>query len=168
MIAALDVRYDEDPLTGQAAAVIFERWDDAAPLAEYTATFDGIAPYVPGQFFKRELPCLLAVLGKISEPLDQIIVDGFVALGDKPGLGMHLWEALDRTLAVIGVAKSHFRFATPIEVIRGSSKRPLYVTAAGIDPSAAAEAIHRMHGTHRIPTLLKRVDRLTKLVGLKA
>jgi deoxyribonuclease V len=68
MIAALDVRYDEDALSGQAAAVIFERWDDAAPLAEYTAIFDGVAPYVPGQFFKRELPCLLAVLGKIDEP----------------------------------------------------------------------------------------------------
>ena len=96
MIAALDVRYDEDALTGQGAAVVFEQWDDAVPLAEYTATFNGIEPYVPGQFFKRELPCLLAVLEKVREPLDQIIVDGFVSLGDRPGLGMHLWEALDR------------------------------------------------------------------------
>lgn len=60
MIAALDVRYD-DGLTGQGAAVVFGQWDDAAPLAEYTATFKGVEPYVPGQFFKRELPCLLAV-----------------------------------------------------------------------------------------------------------
>ena len=168
MIAALDVRYDEDALTGHGAAVVFERWDDAVPLAEYTAAFNGIDPYVPGQFFKRELPCLLAVLEKVSEPLDQIIVDGFVSLGDKPGLGMHLWEALDRKVAVIGVAKSHFRFATPVEVVRGSSKRPLYVTAVGIDPSAAAEAIQKMHGANRIPALLKRVDRLTRLVGAKA
>jgi deoxyribonuclease V len=55
----------------------------------------------------------LAVLGKVRKPLDQIIVDGFVSLGDKPGLGMHLWEALGRRVAVIGVAKSHFRFAIP-------------------------------------------------------
>jgi deoxyribonuclease V len=165
MIAALDVRYDEDALTGRAAAVVFERWDDAVPLAECTATFNGVEPYVPGQFFKRELPCLLAVLEKVRRPLDQIVVDGFVSLGDKPGLGLHLWEALGRKVAVIGVAKSHFRFATPVEVIRGSSKRPLYVTAVGIEPVAAAEAIHRMQGAHRIPTLLKRVDRLTRSVG---
>ncbi len=125
MIAALDVRYDEAALTGQGAAVIFEQWDDAVPLAEYTAAFNGVEPYVPGQFFKRELPCLITLLGKVREPLDQIVVDGFVSLGDKHGLGMHLWEALDRRVAVIGIAKNHFRFATPVEVVRGSSKRPL-------------------------------------------
>jgi deoxyribonuclease V len=168
MIAALDVRYDEDTATGQGAAVVFQRWEDAEPLAEYTTAFNGVEPYVPGQFFKRELPCLLALLGKVREPLDQIVVDGFVSLGDRPGLGTHLWEALDRKMAVIGVAKNHFRYATPVEVVRGSSKRPLYVTAVGIDPSAAVEAIRKMHGTNRIPTLLKRVDQLTRLVGTKA
>ncbi len=168
MIAALDVCYDEDALTGQGAAVIFERWEDAVPLSEYTAAFNGVEPYVPGRFFKRELPCLLAVLEKVHEPLDQIVVDGFVALGDRPGLGMHLWEALDRRVAVIGVAKNHIRYATPVEVVRGSSKRPLYVTAVGIDPPAAVEAIRRMHGANRIPTLLKRVDRLTRLVEAQA
>ena len=168
MIAALDVRYDEDALTGQGAAVIFERWEDAVPLAEYTAAFKGVEPYMPGQFFKRELPCLLAVLEKVSEPLNQIIVDGFVSLGDKPGLGTHLWEALGKRVAVIGVVKNHFRYATPVEIVRGSSKRPIYVTAVGIDPSAGAEAIRKMHGADRIPTLLKRVDRLTRMVGAKA
>ena len=167
MIAALDVRYDDDALTGHGAAVVFERWEDAVPFAEYTAAFNGVQPYVPGQFFKRELPCLLAVLEKVRKPVDQIVVDGFVSLGDRPGLGMHVWEALDRRVAVIGVAKNHFRYATPVEVVRGSSKRPLYVTAVGIDPSAAAEAIRKMHGTNRIPTLLKRVDRLSRLVEAK-
>ena len=90
--------------------MIFERWDDAAPLAEYAATFNGVEPYVPGQFFKRELPYLLAVLEKVREPLDHIIVDGFVSLGDKPGLGMHLWEALNREVAVVGVGKKSFPF----------------------------------------------------------
>jgi deoxyribonuclease V len=167
MIAALDVRYDEDALIGHGAAVIFERWEDAEPLAEYTAAFNGVSPYVPGQFFKRELPCLMALLGKVREPLDQIVVDGFVSLDERPGLGLHLWEALGSKVAVIGVAKNHFRFATPVEVVRGSSKRPLYVTSVGIDPSAAVEAIRKMHGTSRIPTLLKRVDRLTRLVEAK-
>ena len=34
--------------------------------------------------------------------------------------------------------------------------------------SAAAEAIRRMHGANRIPTLLQRVDRLTKQPGATA
>jgi deoxyribonuclease V len=161
MIAALDVRYDDAALTGFGAAIVFEHWEDPQPTAEYTATFSQVEPYVPGQFFKRELPCLLELLKKVREPLGTIIVDGFVSLGDKPGLGMHLWEALGRSVPVIGVAKSHFRYATPVKVLRGSSKRPLLVTAAGIEPSPAAELIREMHGPNRIPTLLKWVDRLT-------
>ncbi len=161
MIAALDVRYDNAAATGFGAAIVFEHWDDAKPAAEYTATFSHVEPYVPGQFFKRELPCLLELLKKVGEPLSTIIVDGFVSLGDKPGLGMHLWEALGRRVPVIGVAKNHFRYATPVAVLRGSSKRPLFVTAGGIEPSSAGEAIRKMHGFNRIPTLLKWVDRLT-------
>jgi deoxyribonuclease V len=37
------------------------------------------------------------------------------------------------------------------------------MTAVGIEPVTAAEAIRQMHGANRIPTLLKRVDRLTRL-----
>ncbi|PKN30756.1 MAG: endonuclease V, partial [Deltaproteobacteria bacterium HGW-Deltaproteobacteria-21] len=48
------------------------------------------------------------------------------------------------------------------EVFRGRSKSPLYVTAAGMDPSEAAGHIRSMHGGHRIPTLLKQVDRLSR------
>jgi deoxyribonuclease V len=96
---------------------------------------------------------------------DTIIVDGFVALGDKPGLGMHLWKSLGRRVPVIGVAKSHFRYATPVEVLRGSSNRSLFVTAVGIDPPSAAEAIRSMHGPNRIPTQLKRADRLARIGG---
>ena len=35
---------------------------------------------------------------------------------------------------------------------------PLDVIAESVDPSTAAENIHRMHGQFRIPTRLKRVD----------
>ena len=34
---------------------------------------------------------------------------------------------------------------------------PLYVKAVGVDPSTAAENIHRMHGQFRIPIRLERV-----------
>jgi len=38
----------------------------------------------------------------------------------------------------------------------------LYVTAAGMRLQEAADRIQRMHGPHRIPTLLKRVDTLAR------
>lgn len=111
MIAALDVHYDEIESSALAAAVVFQNWEDEEPLQEYTVRYNGIAAYVPGQFFQRELPCLLAVLGVIQEPINTVVIDGYVSLGDKPGLGIHLWEALQRQKAVVGVAKTRFHSA---------------------------------------------------------
>lgn len=162
MIAALDAHYDEEASIGTAAAVVFEHWEDAAPSSEYAAKCSDGEPYVPGEFFRRELPCLLAVLKALREPLNSIIIDGYVNLGDKPGLGMHLWEALGKTTSVIGVAKTRFHGADAVEINRGRSQTPLYVTGVGIDPSQAAARIKMMHGPFRIPTLLNRVDRLAR------
>ena len=116
--------------------------------------------YVPGEFFRRELPCLLALISKIKDPLDAIIIDGYVRLSDRPGLGQHLFEHLLEKVPVIGVAKTRFHDAEAVEVIRGISKSPLYVSTIGTDADQAAEQIKKMHGPHRIPTLLKRVDQL--------
>lgn len=162
MIAALDVHYDEISKTATAAAVVFEHWEDAEPVAEYTASCACSEPYVPGEFFKRELPCLLAVLGKIRETLSLIVIDGFVSLGDKPDLGMRLWETLPTKAPIIGVAKTRFHSASAIEIMRGGSKSLLFITAVGIDPAEAAEGIRKMHGPFRIPTLLKRADQLAR------
>jgi deoxyribonuclease V len=162
MILALDAYYDERTLNATGAAVVFEHWDDAEPLSEYTAICEGIQPYQPGEFYKRELPCLLAVLETVHEPMSLIVVDGYVSLGDKPGLGWRLWEALDRHVPVIGVAKTRFRTVTALEVLRGQSQTPLYVTAAGMEPTEAAEHVRRLHGPFRIPTLLTRVDWLAR------
>ena len=162
MIAALDVHYDETTSKATAAAVVFQSWEDAEPIAQYAADCDVAEDYVPGEFFRRELPCLLAVLKQVQETLSLIVIDGYVTLGDNPGLGMRLWEALPLKMPVIGVAKSRFQNAVAIEVTRGESKIPLFVTAIDIDPANAADSIRRMHGPFRIPTLLKRADRLAR------
>lgn len=146
MIATLDVHYNEVAQIGKAAAIIFHNWENAEPMAQYTAECAGIQPYQPGEFFRRELPCLLAVLENVREPLGVIVIDGYVALGEKPGLGTHLWEALGEKVSIIGVAKTRFHGANAVEVIRGSSKTPPFVTAMGLDVSEAAENIRRMHG----------------------
>jgi len=164
MIAALDVHYDEIASSALAAAVVFQNWEDEEPLREFTVRCDGIAPYVPGQFFQRELPCLLAVLSVIQEPINVVVIDGYVTLGDKPGLGIHLWEALQRQKAVVGVAKTRFHSASAVEVCRGLSKTPLFVTAVGMEVAEAAAKVVTMAGSHRIPMLLRGADQLARMI----
>ena len=78
-------------------------------------------------------------------------------------MGKHLYDALHAKSVVIGVAKSRFKDTpTEAEIFRGRSRRALYVTAVGISAAEANGFIVRMHGEHRIPTLLKRVDQLSK------
>jgi deoxyribonuclease V len=160
MFACLDVHYDKDAAT--TGCVLFERWQDAQAVREFTCRHQPIAPYVSGEFYKRELPCLVEIINKISIQLDTVIIDGYVwlAADGSPGLGARLHESIH--LPVIGVAKTKYATAPAIEVLRGDSTRPLYVTAGGMDPAVAADVIRTMHGKHRLPTLLKRVDQLCR------
>jgi len=163
MIACVDVDYRDD--SAIAACVLFRDWADAVSTAEHVRRIDRVEPYQPGQFYKREMPCLLAVLAEVAEPLETVVVDGYVWLADEgtPGLGAHLFEELGAAVPVIGVAKTRFasaRAARP--VLRGDSQRPLFVTAAGMDIEEAAQHVRAMHGEFRIPTLLKRVDHLCR------
>jgi deoxyribonuclease V len=132
---------------------------------EFQKLIEKVEPYEPGSFYLRELPCLLAALGHLKAPLDTAVIDGYVWLGpeNSPGLGAHLYQALGSKTPVIGVAKSPFKGAPNAQrVFRGKSARPLYVTSAGMEPVEAVRKIANMHGPHRIPTLLRRVDRLCR------
>lgn len=163
MIACLDVDYRA---TGAVAACVgFLDWTDAVPAFEVALPIDRVEPYEPGQFYRRELPCLLALLECVAQPLDVLVVDGYVWLGDetRPGLGAHLHQALGGSTPVVGVAKTRYEGATAVEeVLRGRSRQPLYVGAVGMDRVEAADRVRSMHGPDRIPTLLKRVDRLAR------
>jgi deoxyribonuclease V len=161
MIAAFDVHYLENG-SASAAAVLFSDYTDPEPLASFTHILKSTAEYVPGEFYKRELPCILSLLKKITETPDEIIIDGYVMLKDKPGLGQHLFEHLDGKIPVIGVAKSRFAGGNAIEVCRGSSNKPLFITSAGLDPYKVSDKIKAMHGIHRIPAMLKHVDLLAR------
>lgn len=164
MIACLDVHYHGTRAT--AAGIVFSHWTDASAIEERVVSMADVQPYRSGRFFLRELPCLLAVL-EVLPPVKSVIVDGYVWLEDeKPGLGEHLHQALESRPAVIGVAKTRYVGAVRVrEVTRGKSTRPLFITAAGIDVGEAAEHIRSMHGPNRIPTLLQKVDSLSR--GLK-
>lgn len=158
--ACVDVDYREQEAV--CACLLFERWEAERPAQTLVQRVPLTAPYVPGQFYRRELPGLLATLRPVLPLVDVVIVDGSVWLGEAPGLGGHLYGALGRRTAVVGVAKSAFRGASAVAVRRGLSGRPLYVTAAGLDAEEAAGHIRAMHGEYRLPTLLLQVDQLCR------
>jgi deoxyribonuclease V len=159
--AAVDVHYLR---TGgaRAAAVLAADAAFAHVLAEHTAVLPRVAPYRPGEFYLRELPPLRAVLEDLSG-LALLVVDGYADLdpAGRPGLGAHAHAEFG--IPVIGVAKSQFRTAThALPVLRGSSERPLFVTAAGMPAADAADLVRRMAGRYRLPDALRRADTLAR------
>jgi deoxyribonuclease V len=166
MILALDVGYLPDRTL--AAAVGFADWTDARPAMTKVITIDQVQPYTPGSFYLRELPCLVQLIDQVEPRPAVFIVDGYVTLDadGRPGLGHHLFTRYGGAIPVIGVAKKEFSGQTAaIAITRGGSRQPLHITAAGVDPGRAAGWIAAMHGPHRIPTLLKRVDQLSRGLG---
>nr|WP_317043961.1 endonuclease V [Chryseobacterium sp. T16E-39] len=127
------------------------------------------ADYESGAFYKRELPCILSLLKQI--PLkegDVIVVDGYVTLNDegKMGLGGYLYEKLNEKYPVVGIAKNEFASPDNLRksIYRGESKTPLFLTSKGIDPDLLKTKIKHMHGLYRMPTLLKKLDQLTRVI----
>lgn len=164
-ILAFDTYYFD----GKAKTVCLEflNWNESENYKVHTEIIENVEDYIPGEFYRRELPCILSLLDKIDlKTVQVIIVDGFVYLDDdkKYGLGGHLYEKLNREIPIIGVAKTNFASIENDKkaLVRGDSKKPLYVTAIGIDLEDAFEKVESMAGEFRIPTLLKEMDRLTK------
>lgn len=163
--AALDVHYKGDK--AKAVCVLFDDWKATSLHSVYSVETLAPAGYEPGGFYKRELPPLLEVLKAVNlAEVGTLIVDGYVYLNDaqRPGLGAHLYNALSQAIPVIGVAKRKFynNEKTAVAVKRGSSGRPLFVTAVGTEADSAAFLIQNMAGEYRIPTLLKQLDALTR------
>lgn len=163
MILALDVDYRGNE--AMVAGLAFEDWSDANESAQYVCRVDEVQEYVPGQFYRRELPCLLALLHKFELQPEIIVIDGFVFLDgeSRAGLGKYLYDALGGKVTVIGVAKTSFAgIGEAYALRRGDSIKPLYITVAGDTVAVAREAIAAMHGQFRVPTLLKKVDHLCR------
>lgn len=161
---AVDVQYDDD--AGHAAAVVFDDWSAAGPLRSCVSRISPVGEYVPGEFYKRELPCILRLLDEHALTPDCIVIDGYVYLDGhaRPGLGKYLHDALGGKVSVIGVAKTAFAEIGPaFALCRGQSQKPLYVTCIGEDLAVAKAHVLAMHGEHRIPSLLRQVDQLSRL-----
>lgn len=164
MILAIDIHYK--PAYAKNVGVLFD-WFDKAPKQVIVNQRANVVEYVPGEFYKRELPCILDIVAAVNlNDIVAIVVDGHVYIDNnyKHGLGGYLYEALDKELPIIGVAKRafHKNEKTNIPVLRGGSINPLYVSAIGMDVAIAAEHIENMHGGFRMPTILQILDTETK------
>jgi deoxyribonuclease V len=158
---AVDVHYLRSG-GGRAAAVVAADAAFAHVLAERTAVVPEVALYRPGDFYRRELPPLRAVLDGVSG-LGLLVVDGYADLdpGGRPGLGAR--ARAEFAVPVIGVAKSAFRTAVhAVPVLRGASARPVFVTAVGMPRAEAAELVRLMAGRFRVPDALRRADQLAR------
>jgi len=158
---AVDVQYHDDG-TARAGGVTYADPAFTALVEDTVVDLDHVEPYVPGEFYRRELPAIRAVLARRPLP-DLLIVDGYVDLDPdgRPGLGARVHAEWD--IPVVGVAKTAFHAAThAIPVRRGEASRPLYVTAAGLPREEAAEMVAAMAGRYRLPDALRRVDALAR------
>ena len=161
-IVALDTAYFSRMAV--TAGVLIKEWIAPLPSDTFRISSEVDSDYISGQFYKRELPCILRFLDQAPWQPDLIIIDGYVFLArDRMGLGMHLYEAIDKRIPIVGIAKKAFKHNdTALPILRGKSKRPLYITAAGITVQEAAENVKAMSGKNRIPNILKIVDNLSK------
>ena len=157
---AIDVDYRDD--NAHIAGVLFSDWGDN--VKTFKSTMTGVEVYQSGEFYKRELPCILSLIKEHDLKPDCIFVDGYVTLNDsKPGLGWHVYQALNEKVMVIGVAKNpRGESMENLEVYRGDSKKPLYVTSQGIDLNKAKKIVEDMEGPYRIPKLIKLADTLCR------
>lgn len=164
MILAIDVYYKEN--SAKAVGILFDPGEEIIKDLKI-AYINAIEDYVPGEFYKRELPCILMIIEQTNlKEIEVIIIDGYVYVDNNKtfGLGGFLWEILKEKIPVIGVAKTSFfkNKETVNEVYRGKSNNPLYISSIGYELSKATDLIKAMKGNFRIPDVLKLLDTKTK------
>ena len=166
----LDVHYQTDLTTqtetAKVSGIRFQGIELNKILSEHIVIVNEVSPYESGQFYKREMPCLLALINKIdqtNERFDVIIIDGYVFLDGKEqaGLGKYLYDNLSIKKPVIGIAKNQFKdISEDYAVWRGMSKHPLYVTSIDFPIIDAKNIGNKLEGKHRLPNMVKKVDAL--------
>lgn len=161
----IDVSYQDN--IAKVVGGFFENWHDEKLLKISEKRVNNVREYISGEFYKRELPCILDFLNDFNlKEIELIIIDGFVFLNDidKKGLGAYLFESLDKSIPIIGVAKSSFHNNNKnvINILRANSKKPLYISSIGIELLKASDLIKNMFGNYRMPNIIKQIDTQTR------
>ena len=177
MILALDSYYKDNICN--TSLVVFEDIKSDKPLYTDTIYTKVTSDYIPGEFYKRELPGIIKILEKLKEEhkdiwdnVQIIITDSFIRLklgaDEWDGLGAHFYKYLKskgEDKIIYGVAKSNFGWSHLISnnVFRGESSKPLYVQCSSGENTGVAFMVKHMYGKYRIPAMLKLVDSLSRI-----
>ena len=96
---AIDTYYYSDT-EAKTVGVIFNNWEDTEPSQILEAWTYEFGPYIPGEFYKRELPCMLDLLKKVPDlkDYDAIIIDGLAHLPPCQKESKDISEALSNGL----------------------------------------------------------------------
>lgn len=161
---AMDVCYHQTNNCAFAAGVRFTGVENVQTLSTHGTWVNEVLAYQSGQFYKREMPCLLALLKTINDPVDILVIDGFVYLNQgKSGLGKHLYDNLTDKKPIIGIAKNPYQDMDNChQVFRGQSKKPLYVTTVDYSLENAKQWLKNLQGSYRLPDILTQVDKLSR------
>ena len=161
MVVIIDADYNEETREGHVAGIVAK--DILAEKEEYvlTAIVTEVGDYIPGQFYKRELKSVEAIINQMKkEEIDLIVVDGYADSGtEEHALGTFVFE--EYNIPVIGIGKTRYGRCVleNLEVYRGKkAKSPLYVTSKGMDNEKAKKLVRQMAGDNRLPYFVKLAD----------
>lgn len=160
MVVVIDADYNEETRQGHVAGIVAK--DILAEKEEYiiTSIVSNIGDYIPGQFYKRELQSVESIISKMDKKdIEMIVIDGYADSGTKEhALGTFVYE--EYNIPVIGIGKNKYDrcILENLEVYRGESNKPLYVTSKGIDNEKAKELVKHMAGDFRLPYFVKYAD----------
>lgn len=180
IVAGLDVAYgDDDRLTAAVVALDYQRLE---PVATAVAAGRATFPYVPGLFAFRELPTLIAALGRLTSVPDVLVCDGY-GVAHPRGLGLASHLGLLTGAPTIGVAKTAFvgRYREPGpergdfsplldgdrvigRVLRTrTGVRPVFVSVGHrVDLETASALVLRLTPRYRLPETTRVADRISR------
>ena len=180
MILVTDVFYNEINNSAHIAGAVINDWTSDKIVETYELDkIDIDCAYIPGQFYKREMPCLIELWNSIPESkkaqINTFIVDGFYDIWDgRPGLGHHFRDWLIENgynVEVVGIAKSPCRetnkFTLPVyrteESKTSKCRSALWVNGSNMENDYQNKVLN-MAGKYRIPTIIKKVDKLSRQI----
>jgi len=180
-IVGLDVSYETATDRVVAAAVVMAA-EGGGVLEEVVVNGTASFPYVPGLLAFREVPILLATLGRLRSPVGLLLCDGHgLAHPRRCGVACHL--GVETGLPAIGCAKSHFvgEFDEPGpmrgdrapllldgnivgQVLRTrDGVRPVFVSPGHrIGVAQAADVVLGLCSAYRLPDPIRRADHISR------
>ncbi len=140
-----------------AACVVLRSFDSSSSMEERT---------VEVRTPTTDLDLLRSALKRLSTEVQVVVLDQYVWLDGttRPGMGALLYQALDESVSVMGVAEEPCEDGNPeaLGIARGHSARPLFVTSVGFPPPVVGKLVRAMHGRGRIPWALSRAAKLAR------